>query len=100
MRVDSELAAELDAAGVSYTRTGESSIWPALLFWVLPGLALLMILSATRRAAGAGAGPRGVLAIGTQAGQRRLTEVLNEAGFTRVRRAAETPTNMVLEVAG
>jgi ubiquinone/menaquinone biosynthesis C-methylase UbiE len=40
------------------------------------------------------------LAIGTQAGQRRLTEVLNEAGFTKVRRAAETPTNMVLEVAG
>lgn len=40
------------------------------------------------------------LGLGAQAGQRRLTEVLNEAGFTRVRRAAETPTNMVLEVAG
>ncbi len=38
------------------------------------------------------------LGLGTQAGQKRLTEVLNEAGFTRVRRAAETPTNMVLEV--
>ncbi|MBI1237983.1 MAG: methyltransferase domain-containing protein [Alphaproteobacteria bacterium] len=36
--------------------------------------------------------------LGTQAGQKRLTSVLNEAGFTRVRRAAETPTNMVLEV--
>jgi hypothetical protein len=36
--------------------------------------------------------------LGAQAGQKRLTQVLNEAGFTRVRRAAETPTNMVLEV--
>lgn len=40
------------------------------------------------------------LGLGTQAGQKRLTEVLNEAGFTHVRRAAETPTNMVLEVKG
>lgn len=38
--------------------------------------------------------------LGAQAGQKRLTEVLNEAGFTRVRRASETPTNMVLEVTG
>lgn len=37
------------------------------------------------------------LALGAQAGQKRLTRVLNEAGFTRVRRAAETETNMVLE---
>jgi len=37
------------------------------------------------------------LALGAQAGQKRLTEVLNEGGLTRVRRAAETPTNMVLE---
>lgn len=37
------------------------------------------------------------LALGAQAGEKRLTEVLNEAGFTKVRRAAETPTNMVLE---
>ncbi len=36
--------------------------------------------------------------LGDQAGQKRLTEILNEAGFTKVRRAAETPTNMVLEV--
>lgn len=36
-------------------------------------------------------------ALGAQAGQKRLTEVLNEAGFSQVRRAAETPTNMVLE---
>jgi len=38
------------------------------------------------------------LGLGAQAGQRRLTEVLNEAGFSHVRRAAETPANMVLEV--
>jgi SAM-dependent methyltransferase len=37
------------------------------------------------------------LALGAQAGERRLTEVLSEAGFTRVRRATETPFNMVLE---
>lgn len=37
------------------------------------------------------------LALGAQAGEKRLTEVLNEAGFSNVRRATETPTNMVLE---
>lgn len=37
------------------------------------------------------------LALGAQAGERRLTAVLKEAGFSKVRRAAETPTNMVLE---
>lgn len=37
------------------------------------------------------------LALGAQAGEKRLTEVLNEAGFGRVGRATETPTNMVLE---
>lgn len=40
------------------------------------------------------------LGLGAQAGQKRLTEVLSEAGFARVRRASETPTNMVLEVTG
>ncbi|MBW8755134.1 MAG: methyltransferase domain-containing protein [Sphingomonadales bacterium] len=40
------------------------------------------------------------LGLGAQAGQKRLTEVLGEAGFTSVRRASETPTNMVLEVTG
>lgn len=40
------------------------------------------------------------LGLGAQAGQQRLTEVLNEAGFGKVRRASETPTNMVLEVTG
>jgi SAM-dependent methyltransferase len=37
------------------------------------------------------------LALGAQAGQARLTEVLKQAGFKSVRRAAETATNMVLE---
>jgi SAM-dependent methyltransferase len=37
------------------------------------------------------------LALGAQAGQARLTEVLEEGGFTRVRRAAETPFNLILE---
>jgi len=37
------------------------------------------------------------LALGAQAGERRLTEVLKEGGFTRVRRSAETPFNLVLE---
>jgi SAM-dependent methyltransferase len=37
------------------------------------------------------------LALGAQAGEARLSEVLNDAGFTRVRRATETPFNLVLE---
>jgi 2-polyprenyl-3-methyl-5-hydroxy-6-metoxy-1,4-benzoquinol methylase len=37
------------------------------------------------------------LALGAQAGEARLTEVLREAGFTRIRRAAETPFNLVIE---
>ena len=37
------------------------------------------------------------LGLGAQAGQKRLTEVLNAAGFSQVRRAATTPTNLVLE---
>jgi hypothetical protein len=36
-------------------------------------------------------------ALGAQAGEKRLTEVLTPGGFTRVRRAAETPFNLVLE---
>ncbi len=36
-------------------------------------------------------------ALGAQAGEKRLRQVLNEAGFTRVRRAAETPFNMIIE---
>ena len=38
------------------------------------------------------------LALGAQAGEKRLTEVINEAGFRTVRRATETPFNIVLEV--
>lgn len=37
------------------------------------------------------------LGLGAQAGERRLTEVLTDAGFTHVRRATQTPTNLVLE---
>lgn len=37
------------------------------------------------------------LALGAQAGERRLTEVIRSGGFTHVRRAAQTPLNMVLE---
>jgi hypothetical protein len=38
------------------------------------------------------------LALGAQAGEKRLRDVLTEAGFSRVRRVAQTPANMVLEV--
>ena len=37
------------------------------------------------------------LALGAQAGEKRLTAVLREAGFTRIRRATQTDTNMVIE---
>lgn len=37
------------------------------------------------------------LALGAQAGPRRLGEVFREAGFTRFRRASATPFNIVLE---
>jgi hypothetical protein len=36
-------------------------------------------------------------ALGAQAGEARVREVVSGAGFTRFRRAAETPFNMVLE---
>src|SRR5262245_13389874 len=38
------------------------------------------------------------LALGAQAGEKRLREVMMEAGFTQVRRVAQTPANMVLEI--
>lgn len=38
------------------------------------------------------------LALGAQAGQASLTDVVTQGGFTRVRRATETPFNMILEV--
>jgi SAM-dependent methyltransferase len=37
------------------------------------------------------------MALGAQAGQRKLTEVIQAGGFSRVSRAAETPLNMILE---
>ena len=37
------------------------------------------------------------LGLGAQAGERRLREVANEAGFSQFRRAAETPFNLVFE---
>ncbi|HVO53671.1 MAG TPA: class I SAM-dependent methyltransferase [Solirubrobacterales bacterium] len=37
------------------------------------------------------------LALGAQAGEARIAQVVSEAGFTRFRRAAETPFNLVLE---
>lgn len=40
----------------------------------------------------------GHLVLGAQAGEARLTGVVRKAGFTRVRRAAATPFNLILEV--
>lgn len=40
---------------------------------------------------------QGEVTLGTQAGEKRLTEVLRDAGFTRVRRATASDTNMVIE---
>ena len=37
------------------------------------------------------------LGLGAQAGESRLRSVFEEAGFTRFRRAAETPINLILE---
>jgi ubiquinone/menaquinone biosynthesis C-methylase UbiE len=37
------------------------------------------------------------LALGARAGERRLAEVIRSGGFAHVRRAAQTPLNMVLE---
>jgi SAM-dependent methyltransferase len=37
------------------------------------------------------------LGLGAQAGPRRLEEVLNEAGFRKVRVAAQTPFNLIIE---
>ena len=38
------------------------------------------------------------LALGAQAGETRLRDVMQQAGFTKVRRVAQTPANMILEV--
>jgi hypothetical protein len=37
------------------------------------------------------------LGLGAQAGEARLREVFEEAGYTHFRRAAETPLNLILE---
>jgi hypothetical protein len=37
------------------------------------------------------------LALGAQAGEAQLTNVIKEGGFSVVRRATETPYNLVLE---
>src|SRR5215470_20226065 len=37
------------------------------------------------------------MALGAQAGQKRLAEIIKAGGFSRVRRAAETAVNMILE---
>lgn len=37
------------------------------------------------------------LALGAQAGEKRLREVVTSGGFTRFRRAAQTPFNLVFE---
>ena len=39
----------------------------------------------------------GQAALGTQAGEKKLREVIGAGGFTRIRRAAATAFNMVLE---
>ena len=39
----------------------------------------------------------GHLVLGAQAGEARLAEVFRKAGFTRFRRAAQTPFNLILE---
>ena len=38
------------------------------------------------------------LGLGAQAGERRLRQVATEAGFTRFRRATETPFNMIFDI--
>jgi len=37
------------------------------------------------------------LGLGAQAGERRLRQIVTQAGFSRFRRATETPFNMVLD---
>jgi hypothetical protein len=37
------------------------------------------------------------MGLGAQAGEARLRQVIEAAGFTHVRRVAETPFNLVLE---
>jgi hypothetical protein len=50
-----------------------------------------MICLPTSRAQEVGA------ALGAQAGEKKLREVIHSGGFSQIRRAAETPFNMILE---
>ena len=38
------------------------------------------------------------LGLGAQAGEERLRKVAREAGFSNLRRAAQTPVNLILEL--
>ena len=38
------------------------------------------------------------LGLGAQAGEQRLTKVLKEAGFSRIRRVEEATSNIVLQI--
>ena len=44
------------------------------------------------------AAPQTVAALGAQAGEAAIRQVTADAGFTRFRRGAETPFNLVYEV--
>ena len=37
------------------------------------------------------------VALGAQAGEKRIQELVNQAGFTKFKRAAQTPFNIVYE---
>ena len=37
------------------------------------------------------------MALGAQAGEKKLTKILKEAGFGRIRAAKKTPFNLILE---
>src|SRR5919206_198171 len=50
-------------------------------------------LICTPNALSQAAGP----ALGAQAGERRIHDVVREAGFSRFRRAAQTPVNLIFE---
>jgi hypothetical protein len=54
------------------------------------GSTLICVPSAKSQAGG--------VALGAQAGETRIRDVTQQGGFTRFRRAAETPFNVVYEV--
>ncbi len=64
-RVDNDLVAELDAAGVEYTGRIDSTFLPMLLSWFIPILLILGIwMFIMRRASRGGAGPGSFMAVG------------------------------------